>query len=76
MSRSRRKIAIAGVTTAESDKKCKVQANKKFRRKNKVILEQFLDEKEMKLKNEVSSVWDFTKDGKILHEGYPEILRK
>ena len=76
MSRSRRKIAIAGITTAESDKKCKVQANKKLRRINKIILEQFLDQKEMKLKYEISDEWGFAKDGKILHNGFTKILRK
>jgi hypothetical protein len=75
MSRSQRKIAKAGVG-ADSDKKCKVQANQNLRRENKALLKKFEGEKEMKMKKEVSDEWDFCKDGKMWFDGYPKRLRK
>ena len=75
MSRSHKKIAIGAVTTAETDKKYKVKANRKYRRISKELMK-YLGEKEMKKKRETSSVWDFPKDGKKYFHNFPKIYRK
>jgi hypothetical protein len=63
MSRSRKKSKIRGITTADSEKKDKQDANRKFRRltkqKAKKGDEDFPDVRE------ISNVWSFDKDGKI-----------
>lgn len=62
MSRSRRKNKIRGNTTAGSEKLSKLTANRKLRRLTKVILKKRQDV--LPLLREVSSKWDFEKDGK------------
>ncbi len=62
MSRSKRKTPITGITSAETVKGDKRNANRKFRRVTKVQVKKgdqpFLD------LNEISNVWSFDKDGK------------
>ena len=62
MSRSKKKTPKTGITKAETEKGDKRNANRKFRRKTKVLVkkgdDQFVDLKE------VSNVWSFDKDGK------------
>ncbi len=66
MSRSRRKSKIRGITTAESEKKDKQEANRKYRRKTKQIVKNGDDEfPEIR---EMSDIWGFEKDGKIYDE--------
>ena len=62
MSRSKIKTPISGITTAPSDKEGKRQANRAFRRNTRM---EVLKGKEIvSLLREVSSIWDFPKDGK------------
>jgi len=75
MSRSKRKTKIRGITTAQSEKENKQEANRKFRRivKQKV----FLGKTELPRLRETSNVWGFDKDGKIYnHEMTEKELRK
>ena len=61
MSRSYKKNPFIAICKYKSNKWCKVKANKKFRRINKLKL---ATEKEpLKSIREVSDVWDFTSDG-------------
>ena len=62
MSRSRRKTPKTGITTAETEKENKRQANRKFRRVTKVNVKKGRDE--LPLTKELSNVWSFDKDGK------------
>ena len=62
MSRSKKKIKIQGITTANSEKKNKQEANRKFRRIVKQKLS--VEENDLPEKREVSNVWSFDKDGK------------
>ena len=63
MSRSKKKTKIRGVTTADSEKKDKQDANRKFRR----IVKQKVKKGEDKFPEirETSNIWSFDKDGKI-----------
>lgn len=70
MSRSYRKTPKCGWTTADSDKKSKQHANRKFRKINKQILAKD-PEADLKLIREVSNVYDFRKDGKQYLGKYP-----
>lgn len=62
MSRSFRKTPIIGCTTSDSDKIGKIQANRKLR----VATRHFLvkGREPLPILREISSVWDFPKDGK------------
>ena len=63
MSRSRKKNKIRGITTAESEKQHKRDANRKFRRTiNQKVKNGDNELPELKA---VSNVWAFDKDGKI-----------
>lgn len=65
MSRSRKKRAITGITTAESERWDKVFAHRKFRKTAKRYLKSGnIDRLPLKLR-EISDVWMFVKDGKI-----------
>ncbi len=92
MSRSYKKHPIIGNTKAESEKKDKVRAHKKFRRKLKekvkgidadaLVHSDFWDDEPEyvlpeKLK-EVSEIWTFAKDGKQIVKGKEKekVLRK
>jgi len=61
MSRSRRKVPIAGISKAESDKQDKQLANRRHRRMSKLAV---TEDKEMPHKRAVSDVWGMAKDGK------------
>ena len=63
MSRSKKKIPKSGITTAETEKKDKRLANRKFRRINNQKL--MMGKENFSLMREVSNVWGFDKDGKI-----------
>lgn len=62
MSRSRKKTPIIGMTTTDTEKKDKRQANRKLRVavRNAIVG----DEEVMPELREVSDVWTFSKDGK------------
>mgnify|MGYP001799486615 CR=1 FL=1 len=63
MSRSRRKNKIRAITTADSEKQDKRDANRRFRR---VVNQKVKQGKtELPLVRELSDVWGFEKDGKI-----------
>ena len=71
MTRSVKKTPITGITTSESEKRDKQEANRKFRRIEKRLLSFNLKrrlEEFMMLPNRVRDVsdnWLFSKDGKI-----------
>lgn len=62
MSRSRRKTPITGVTTAETEKENKRDANRKLRRLNKIKIHK--RDYDLFQLREISNVWAFDKDGK------------
>jgi hypothetical protein len=75
MSRSFQKTPITGVTTCESEKQDKRDANRKLRRKTKLQVkvgqEIILDLRE------VSNVWAMGKDGKLYRKDWePKYFRK
>jgi len=75
MSRSRKKTKIHGITTAESEKKDKQIANRKYRRivKQKVKC----DSEDLPNLREVSDIWLFEKDGKKYNKNIAvKLLRK
>lgn len=61
MSHSKKKTKKSGLTTAESEKKDKQEANRKFRR---VVKQKLKIGEEFPKRREVSNVWAFGKDGK------------
>ncbi|WP_305983202.1 hypothetical protein [Roseivirga thermotolerans] len=63
MSRSKKKNKIRGITTAESEKQDKRDANRKFRRTINQKVKQ--GDTELPDLKELSNVWGFDKDGKI-----------
>lgn len=75
MSRSRKKTPISGITKSDSEKLDKRDANRRERRINKELLKK---EKELKHIREVSDVWTFNKDGKVVfnEKKYPNMMRK
>lgn len=75
MSRSRRKIPIAGITTAESDKAFKVAEHRRERRVVKTALDKTDDLPSTKL---FGNPWASEKDGKRMFDPnrYPTIMRK
>jgi len=67
MSRSIRKTKIFGYTTAETDKQDKRRWNRVFRKVSKNLIRL---EKEAPVKiQDVTSVWDGSKDGKQYYHG-------
>jgi len=64
VSRSKRKTPICGWTTARSDKIHKRMYNRRYRSRNKAILNSTLDEERLKGLRELSDPWDAPKDGK------------
>lgn len=62
MSRSKRQTPKTGITTAETEKKNKRNANRKLRRTVKIQVKQ--DKDKLSTLREVSDVWSFDKDGK------------
>ena len=78
MSRSRKKHAFTGFTTAVSEKQDKRLANRKERRVNKHILRFTSDETRLRPKRELSDVWCMDKDGKTRFDlqKHPQLMRK
>jgi len=74
MSRSRRKNPFCGITTAKSDKINKQKANRRLRLKVKNALKKGKFAKITR--NEVSSPWEFAKDGKQRIDIDSKIMRK
>ena len=65
VSRSKKKNAITGITTATSEKFDKQNTNRRMRRKAKVLLEnEEYDAIPIDTK-EIEDVWCFAKDGKV-----------
>jgi hypothetical protein len=62
MSRSRKKTPIIGITTAETEKQNKLEANRKLRRLNRIKIHK--GDFELYHLREISNVWSFDKDGK------------
>lgn len=62
MSRSRKKTPIVGITTAETEKKNKLEANRKLRRLNRIKIHK--EDFDLFQLREISNVWGFDKDGK------------
>ena len=62
MSRSRKKTPIIGITTSETEKKNKLEANRKLRRLNRIKIRK--GDFEFFQLREISNVWGFDKDGK------------
>jgi len=81
MTRSRRKNPCFGWTCAESDKEWKVDANRRWRRKNRQLLRQlwYQGQEIILLKlHEVSDMWNSRKDGKqwVDPKKNPEVWKK
>lgn len=70
MSRSRRKTRIRGNTTAASEKKSKLKANRKLRRLTRETLKK--RKEGLPLLREISDIWNFDKDGKKYDPEFPE----
>jgi hypothetical protein len=69
MSRSVKKKSFTGYTTSESEKQDKQHANRKYRRKIKVLLPSTTEDTIFPEVRETSNVYTFDKDGKqYLHE--------
>lgn len=62
MSRSYKHATISAITTAQSEKRDKQLANRRFRRISKHRVR--IDEEPLIDLNEISDPWDFQKDGK------------
>ncbi len=67
MSRSRKKIAITGWTTARSEKKDKRIINRSLRRQTRRILEGDAEDAIFPIQDDVMSLWSMQKDGKCWH---------
>ena len=78
MARSKRKTSIRGITTAESEKKDKQFAHRKYRRTTKVVLQQVPDAEIFPHVRELSNPWGMGKDGKVRFDPkkYPKDMRK
>lgn len=75
MSRSRKKNPVKGITSADSEKEDKRNANRKFRRKIKQEVHK--GEEQLPELRELSNVWMFDKDGKRYNKDLPnKDLRK
>jgi len=77
MSRSRKKTPISGVTTSNSEKDDKRQANRRYRRISKVLMQVRGDEALID-RRAISNVWLFAKDGKVRIDPRrnPDLMRK
>lgn len=77
MSRSHRKIPIASMTSAESDKPFKVDEHRRERRTSRVILRVTQDSDDRRLHTKVfGDPWRGCKDGKRYDPGDGRLLRK
>jgi len=78
MSRSRRNRSIIGITTSPSEKQDKRFANRKERKRVRVILAKEPAADLLPHKREISDVWSMEKDGKRHFDAkkYPKLMRK
>ena len=78
MSRSRRKVSIAGITTAASEKRDKRIANRRERHINRQILGYSLDDALLIDRRQAGDPWLMNKDGKAFFapDKHPELMRK
>lgn len=79
MSRSYKHTTISAITTAQSEKKDKQLANRRFRRISKHRVR--IDAEPLIDLNEISDIWDFQKDGKRYFFSdearlFPKLFRK
>lgn len=76
MSRSYRHHAITGVTTSRSEKREKRLARRILRHEQEKALK--LEKEVLPHKNEISDIYDFSKDGKMWFDKnkYPKYMRK
>ena len=79
MSRSYKHTTISGITTAQSEKRDKQLANRRFRRISKHRVR--IDAEPLIDLDEISDIWNFQKDGKRyfdLEEAkkFPKLFRK
>ena len=75
MSRSFRKTPVFGYTKAESEKFDKQKANRRFRRKTKMEVQQ--NKELFTLHRRQTTAWDMRKDGKRYYKNYKmEWMRK
>ena len=78
MARSKRKTPIRGITTAQSEKKDKQLAHRRYRRNVKAALRQVPDAEIFPHVRELSDLWSMGKDGKVRFDPikYPKDMRK
>lgn len=79
MSRSFKHTTISAITTAQSEKRDKQLANRRFRRISKHRVR--IDAEPLVHLNEISNIWDFQKDGKRYFNSeeaklFPKLFRK
>jgi hypothetical protein len=76
MSRSRRQTPITGITKSESDKRDKVLAHRRQRRRVRTALASGRDE--VATRRKAGDVWSFAKDGKQRFDPrhFPKLTRK
>lgn len=79
MSRSYKHTTISAITTAQSEKRDKQLANRRFRRISKHRVK--IDAEPLIDLNEISDPWDFQKDGKRYFfqdeaKKFPKLFRK
>ena len=79
MSRSYKHTTISAITTAQSEKRDKRLANRRFRRISKHRVK--IEAEPLIHLNEISDVWDFQKDGKRYFDSdeaklFPKLFRK
>ncbi len=68
MSRSHRKTPKGGITTAKSEKEDKRFANRKERRKVKIVLQITPEAEILPHRREISNPWVMAKDGKHYYD--------
>ena len=77
MSRSRRKTAIIGVTTAPSDKPFKVDEHRAERHAVRAVVKRSLDSDDRALHSKVyGDPWKSPKDGKQMVDPHSKWMRK
>jgi hypothetical protein len=82
VSRSKRRKPVAGITTAESEKQWKQEANRKLRRASNQIVQQMPcadpDETVLPVLHEVANQYSGPKDGKQRFDPrrHPRLMRK
>lgn len=79
MSRSFKHTTISAITTAQSEKRDKQLANRRFRRVSRHRIK--IEAEPLIHLNEVSCLWDFQKDGKRYFDPeearlFPKLFRK